>query len=174
MFDKLKDIVVGKGAKLLGGLLPGGGAAVSLVADLFGGDPDDPESLAELISKDPNAALKLRQLELDNKVELQKLALARERLQHEDRADARAREVAIRNTGQRDWMMMFVGIVVSTAFMGALGAAVFMTFPDTNSRVIFMFVGAVISEFRGIVSYYYGSTKSSGDKTNMLFNSRRS
>lgn len=67
-------------APMLGGLIGGplGVGLGKLVASAFGGDADDPEELAKIISADPQAAVKLREIELNNKVELEKLVIQSE------------------------------------------------------------------------------------------------
>ena len=56
-----------------------------MVASLFGTDPDDPGALEAAIKADPQAALKLRELELQNKLELQKLVVENARIESEER-----------------------------------------------------------------------------------------
>ncbi|WP_051327186.1 3TM-type holin [Desulfatibacillum aliphaticivorans] len=76
------------GAPLLGTAVagPAGGAALgTLVASLFGTDPDDPEALEAAINADPEAALKLRELELQNTLELQKLVVENARIESAER-----------------------------------------------------------------------------------------
>lgn len=75
----LGDIVSGF-APLLGGLIggPAGAAAGKLIANVFGGDEEKPDELAKIIQADPQAALKLKEIESNNRVELQKLVLQSE------------------------------------------------------------------------------------------------
>ncbi len=63
-------------APLLGSVVGGpvGGAFGSVVAKAFGAK-DEPQAIAEAIAADPEAAIKLRKIELDNKTELQQIEL---------------------------------------------------------------------------------------------------
>lgn len=66
-------------APLLGSALggPAGGALGTLIAGAFGGDPDDPEQLLQKVSADPQAAVKLREIELAHKERLEEIAMQR-------------------------------------------------------------------------------------------------
>jgi len=66
-------------APLLGAALPvpGGAAIGTLIASVFGGNADDPESLSRAIQTNPEAAVKLRQIETEHKAELERIAMQR-------------------------------------------------------------------------------------------------
>jgi len=70
---------VAKAAPLLGGAIagPGGAAIGKLVASAFGVDADDPAAIKRAIENDPQAALKLREIETRHKERLEELALER-------------------------------------------------------------------------------------------------
>lgn len=70
---------VAKAAPLLGGALfgPGGAAIGQMVAAEFGVDGNDPEAVKKAIEKDPEAALKLRQIETRHKERLEEIAFKR-------------------------------------------------------------------------------------------------
>ena len=74
--------LIAQSAPLLGGALagPAGATIGSLIAAKFGGDSHQPDALHHLIQADPQAALKLKELELEHQLALQQLALqARQR-----------------------------------------------------------------------------------------------
>lgn len=77
MSDKLKNLAksIAKHAPMIGSLLPipGGAAIGAVVASAFGGDVDKPEELTNLINADPQAAIKLKEIEANNKVALEAL-----------------------------------------------------------------------------------------------------
>jgi len=66
-------------APLLGAVLPipGGTVIGSMIASVFGGDADDPDSLSRAIQTNPQAAIKLKQIEAEHKTELERIAMQR-------------------------------------------------------------------------------------------------
>ena len=66
-------------APLLGAALPipGGAALGSIIASVFGGDANDPKSLSRAIQANPEAAVKLKQIETEHKTELERIAMQR-------------------------------------------------------------------------------------------------
>lgn len=80
-----KDVgkkVVSLGAPLLGAALGGSGGATigTMVAGLFGADPGSPGEILAKMQTDPEAAIKLREVELRHKERLEEIALERVRL----------------------------------------------------------------------------------------------
>ncbi len=70
---------IAKYAPLIGDALPvpGGAAIGSIIASTFGGNPGDLDDLTRRIEADSEAALKLRQLEVQHSLKLQELAMQR-------------------------------------------------------------------------------------------------
>ncbi len=122
----LSDIV-SKAAPILGGLLTGGPvgaglAAVKVLASEFGGSTD-PNELTAAIKADPEATIKLKKLELDHKLELQRLLLASEsqnlaQVNMTMRAEAAANDAYVRR-----WRPT-IGYVVAIQ-LALLGVSVF-------------------------------------------------
>lgn len=81
-------------ANILGG--PFAGTAISLLESAFGVKSDQ---LENVIANDPDAAIKLKKIEIDHKEALAKLSV-------EDVESAREREIKITElTGKRDWII---------------------------------------------------------------------
>lgn len=70
---------VGAAAPMLGTLLggPAGGAVGAVIAAALGA-PNEPDAVSKAISANPDAALKLRQIEADQRVKLQELVVSAE------------------------------------------------------------------------------------------------
>ena len=68
--------VVGTGAPLIGGLLggPAGAAVGNIIASVFGCE-NTPDAIHEAVKADPQAAVKLAEIEANAKVQLQQLAV---------------------------------------------------------------------------------------------------
>lgn len=172
---------VSKVAPIIGGILGGplGGAAgtlVSMIASEFGLSPEDttPEKLTQIIEADPQALLKFREMEMTNKVELGKLALEEKRLETQDRADARARQVGSEKaTGKGDYNLYIIaylyitGFFVSTIIMTYLALSGRVT-AEVPQYVVFLLgnlFGALTGGVTAMVQYFFGSSKGSYDKT---------
>lgn len=68
--------IAGTGATLLGGAIggPGGARLGGMVADALGLDTDDPDSIATAIDQDPEAALKLAEIQSAERVSLREIS----------------------------------------------------------------------------------------------------
>lgn len=74
-WKELGKTVAGLGLPILGGALggPGGAALGGAIASAIGGDPTDPKDLVKMVKADPQAAVKLAEIEANTKVQLQQL-----------------------------------------------------------------------------------------------------
>lgn len=165
------------GASILGNVVAGemgASTARSLVATLFGADPDIPEDVVSKMTLDPDHAVKLRDLELTHKVDMEKILLERDRMQLQDIASARARETTIvQATGKKDVNLYVLAWVVTGGFLGLLMALivlqiVYNNVSFSNNPLITMLLGALSSNFGMVVSYFFGSSTGSVAKTNIM------
>lgn len=90
------------------------------------------------------------------------------RLEVLDRQGARRREVAVSKAGKLDLMFYLTGIVCLAAFVMIVYAIVYMRIPEDNKELFIHLVGLVEGAVLTIIAYYYGTSKSSKDKTKML------
>lgn len=165
-----KDIkgVIGKGVPLLGSLLAGsaGETAGSLIASALGCEAD-PDVVADTLKTDPDAYLKLQELEMNHKVELQKIQLQEAETYLADRQSARSREIeTTKATGKRDWFMHALAGLFVAGFFVLMGILMFR--PVQENTILTMVVGALVSGVSMVLSYFFGSSKGSNDKTALL------
>ena len=113
---------------------------------------DNPDELAE-----HQIAAAMRQKELD----LQELELILA-----DVANARNREIELAKTGKVDSMMYVVGGTVLSMFVLCVISVLF--FELKNENLAHLIIGEVIGATLTMIAYYYGSSKGSSDKTNLL------
>jgi len=142
-------------APLLGGVLggPSGAAVGTMLASKFG-TKETPNDIAAAIQADPNAALKLKEVESNNETKLQELYLKDKqnaRLSHKDSVMPAALSIAL---------TLFVVLVVYLLF--------FAPVPDASKDVLFMLLGVVVKEWSNAMQYWYGTTRSSSDKTKLI------
>ena len=65
----------------------------------------------------------------------------------------------------KEFFMYILGIVIVIGFFGTL---IFMISKDRYESEVNMIVGALIGSFITVVSFFYGSSKGSADKTEIM------
>lgn len=150
--------------KLLGSIAPAlatvvagplGGAAVTAIASKFGVE-DTVESVAKAIAGDPQAALKLAEIDLE------KL-----KAQYANVADARAMQVAAFNQADvfSKRFTMYLTAFWSVAAAVYIGFITFSVIPDTNVRfadtILGFILGTVIAT---MLNFWFGSSIGSKEK----------
>jgi len=168
-------------APLLGSLIgdPAGaaaGSAIKLIAGSLGLDPNsvDPEEINQIITKNPEAMNKLHQVETRHEIELQKLIIESQRLELVDIADARNREISItKTTGRRDIQLYALAWIVVSGFFGLCWALMRIPLPPASNDVVFILFGSMASGFTMVLTYFFGSSRSSQDKTQLLAGRRK-
>ena len=106
--------------------------------------------------------LKKAEIELEfSKIELQETQayLA-------DMQSARSREVELAKTGKSDWFMYVVGFLILLTFAAVVYVALFVQVKD--EKLFYFIAGHVFGMAVSVVSYYFGSSKGSSDKTKLM------
>ncbi len=160
---------VTKYAPLLGGALSGpfGMAIGNIIASVFGSEANKPETLQNLIITDPEAAIKLRQIESEHQLELRRMILqaAQENMksQQSDRESARQREAAVDNspTNKRDHTPAILAYMLTLGVFVALGSLFYFPVPSTNQEIIIGIVTSLTTVWVGAMGYYHGSSSGS-------------
>ena len=107
----------------------------------------------------------------DTKIRLQEMALEAYEAEVSDRVSARQREATIALAGGSDILFKGIGISISIAFLVVVAAAVGLwEVQESQQRLFDMGFGAVIAQMTAVVSYYFGSSFGSKQKTQMLGN----
>lgn len=151
---------------------PAGGAlggAVSLLCSAFGIESEDPQpdEVLSAIKFDPEAGLKLRKLELNHKTELRRIALELDRAYLADVQSARSREVElVKATGKRDINLYILAWSVVVGFFLLTGLLMFIQI-QVNEAALLLF-GSLASGFGMVLQYFFGSSRSSREKTDLL------
>ena len=151
------------------------GKALQMLASLFGISSSSvtPDQLDAAIASDPQAVLKLRMAEMDHEKDMANIALEEEKLDHEqtkvelqDVQNARSREIEIAKAGKSNFTFYSVGWIITIGFFMSIVLIMFKPIAiDGEMRdVLNMLLGYLASNFNVVVSYFYGSSKSSADK----------
>jgi hypothetical protein len=145
-------------APLLGGVVggPAGGAIGSVIASVFGVD-NKPDLILNAINRDPDAALKLKEIELDNKVELQKIAIELAKAEIADKQNAR-------KENKHSKVPAILSGVLSFVIVGIIYLLFYTVVPEGSKDVLFMLLGVVVKEWGGAMQYWFGTTRSSANK----------
>jgi hypothetical protein len=149
--------IVSKYAPLLGSVIggPAGGAIGALVAAQFGADPKDADDLVKRIEGDPEAANKLMQMQMTYWIDLEKLA-------NDDRANARNREIQVRDK-------LPAILAIGSLIIYAVVQLYAMYHPGEQDDLISARVQDIMML---IVAYYFGSSAGSANKDKMLLDKK--
>jgi len=151
-------------------ILPGvGGLAGSLLADSLGVE-NNPESIsAALNNASPAQLSKIKEMQLKHEQVLLQLALKQEELRLQDIQSARQREAAVmKETGGKDWNLYALAWTILAGFFVLCWFLMKKPLPVGQNEVVFMLFGALASGFGQVLTYFFGSSKSSSDKTKLL------
>ena len=156
LMDLLKTVAPGL-ATAVGG--PLAGAAIKAISDKLGCSPDE-GSVAMAIQSDPMAAQKLAEIDLKQF-----------QLENEDRANARAMQIAALQ--QDSWFAKnFIYLFTAAWSIFAATYFAFVTFgevPQSGTRFADTILGVLIGTvMTGFFNFFFGSSKGSRDKTEAM------
>jgi hypothetical protein len=87
-----------------------------------------------------------------------------------DVQNARNREIELAKSGKKDWFQIVVGMMGLIMLTFCLYVLVYVTIPIDNKTLFVHFIGIIEGVALSIYGYYFGSSKSSSDKTKMMSN----
>lgn len=153
-------------ATALGG--PLGGMAITAAADALGiSDKTESAIKAALSGATPEQMLALKNADNDFAAKMQALGFENletmTKLENEDRADARHREIET-----SDLTPKILAFVITGGFFGMLLAMLYNAIPDANRDILNIMLGALGTTWASVMAYYFGSTKGSAEKTRLI------
>jgi len=166
MNTKFKEIV-SKMVPFIGSLLGGplGEEAGSALSYLLTGDKNSSEEniSAALQNATPSQIVALKQLDEQYQEKVLSVQLAEHQMDNEDIANARNRNIQL-----HDKMPIFLSIIVLTMFFSIL--LLFMLYPIQSSSkdIIQILIGSLAIWCGQAVNFYFGSTRGSQKKTDIL------
>ena len=169
MGDFLKKVLPWVGAAATGGVPALIGMAAKTVGEVLGeqvGETADaiaqavagatPEQMLALKKADQEFALRMQEMGFKHESELESIAA-------EDRANARAREIAL-----RDATPSLLAFGVSFGFFGVLAWMLVQGIPPNGGEALLVMLGSLGTAWAAIVSYYFGSSAGSARKTEIM------
>ncbi|MEM9495534.1 MAG: hypothetical protein AAGA09_05985 [Pseudomonadota bacterium] len=150
-------------AHALGG--PLAGAAVEQLSRVIFGAPDASEDdiAAALAAATPEQLLALRSADYAFREALREADIEERRIDAEDRADARARQIAM-----NDWTVTALGALVLAGFFLVLGAMLTHQLPAGAETEFSIMLGALATMTAAVVNYFFGSSTGSKEKTRLF------
>lgn len=150
-------------AHALGG--PLAGAAVAQISKAIFGSPDaDEEALSEaFVNASPEHWLALKKAEQEFALALREATVEEQRINADDRANARAREVQL-----KDRAPSLLGALIILGFFIVLAAMVTRRLPDGAETELSIMLGALATMTAAVVNYFFGSSSGSKEKTRLL------
>jgi hypothetical protein len=151
-------------ATALGG--PLAGMATSAVSKALLGKPDGTEAeIADTITKstDPDILLKIKQVEQEFAAKMKQLDIDVYKIEADDRASARAREVAT-----KDWMPKVLALFYTIGYFVILGVMWKFPLPPESKDLINTLFGIISAAQMAIITYYFGSSAGSARKSEMI------
>jgi hypothetical protein len=155
---------VGKAAPILGTALGGplGGVAGALIASALG-TSNDADSVNTALAADPAALEKLKEAEMTNKMQMQQLVITAEANRLADVQNARARQTA----NPKDLTPTILAYTVVGAFV-AMVAGMLSGWSHVDSALAGTLIGYLSAKAEQVIAYYFGSSKDSAGKTQMI------
>jgi hypothetical protein len=152
--DLLKTVAPGLATVVAG---PLGGMAVKMIAEKLGVE-DTVEAVTNAIQSDPDAALKLREIDLK---ELEAHA--------KDRDSARNREATIATSAAAPMLNKVVTPVLALGVVGLsfilFAILIFVDVKPEAKDILIYILGVLSAAVTQILSYYFGSSQGSKDKS---------
>lgn len=179
MWDNIKELI-GTSAPVIGTLLggPAGGAVGGLISKVLGVD-NTPEAIELALMNNPDAFLKIKELEtskelailqaeLEHKridvgsvIDNRKLDNEKDQMFLSDKQSARSRQTdSEKATGKVDVALYVIAGVIVVAFFVSILALIFITLDKQSGtyELLLMLFGALTTKFGTVVDYFFGAS----------------
>ena len=172
---------IGAAAPLVGSLLGGpAGSAVGAVVAAALGSASDPASVEAALSASPDALARVREVELNNRVELERLAVQAEATRLQAAQAQYAAEAADRDSARElaakqpndlirpaiTLVMLLGSILIVVAVV--LGWAREVMSDATMSLTLGTVIGFWFNELKQVLGFYFGMTKDASVQTKVI------
>lgn len=122
-----------------------------------------PEAVSDAIKNDPDALVKIRELEVRDSESIRNLKYKLAELEVEsDRVEMQDRDSA-REAHKDHWMPSVLTFILAAMVTGIVIALIYVPIADGSREILYILVGQVISSFSGAVAYWLGMARASGN-----------
>lgn len=172
----LKSILGGI-APIIGTALGGpfGGAAAKILADKLnlpteGKSTEQIQTEAEAVLAAPNseAFLKVKEAEYEFKKWMADNNVKEQELVFKDISDARQREIRTKDQTNKQLAFILTGMLAGVIATMFIMAFVGTTVSESILSTLTLLLGVLIGDHKQVISYYFGSSRGSADKTELL------
>jgi hypothetical protein len=120
---------------------------------------------------------KLETIKNSFETKVTELILEREKIHLADIADARSTYARVQESEKSSWMakniMPILTMVVTVGFFGMLGYMLKYEVPESNERIMDILLGSLGTAWITMVSFYFGSSKGSEDKSKHIIDMQK-
>lgn len=143
---------------------PFGGLAATAISAILGTPPGDADAAsAALLNATPDQLLAIKKAEQDFQVQMKSLGISEDKLIYDDIANARARQIAV-----RDDTPAVLAYAITIGFFGTLGFMLWNGKPAVGGDALLVMLGSLGTAWAGVVSFYFGSSLGSQKKDTAL------
>lgn len=177
-WDKVKE-VVGATAPIIGGLLGGpvGASAGTLISNVLGTKPT-PEAVLTEINTNPDALLKIKELELTHKEKLEELRIKELQIEQDKYATAHTTYKTDNTMADKiarqviSWNLPVIFLLVAGNVWIVDRFKDDATLIAIVSNVIGIAIGKLFSERQAVINFFFGSSIGSKEKDRHIQNSK--
>lgn len=162
--DRIRNVAPAIGHALGAFGVPGADALAAVSQALLGKPDATEQEVAERVANwTPADELALQAAEQQFTIAMVDKAVALEKVAADDRANARAREIAT-----KDWVPAVLAIAINLAFFVLLFMMLTHAIPEQNKSAFDILLGMLGTGVASVLAYYFGSSAGSDVKTAIL------
>lgn len=142
-------------AKALSSLSPAAGIAFNILTSALGVG-SNPDEVMQYLKTNPDALVKIKQIELEHEENLQKIISYNYQIEVDDRKSARDKGKDA--TGKYDWFIHLISMLITIGFFSCIITSFFLKDNGTDTHVLNMMLGALGTTWTQMMSFYFGSS----------------
>lgn len=162
--DLVKSVAPVLGTALGG---PMAGAAVKTLASKFlGSDDGDISTLEKQLGEQlsvasPETLIEIKKLDTEFEAKMKELDVDVFKIEAQDKQSAR-------KENKHSKMPAVLSVGLSITIIAIVYLLFYVTVPQGSKEVLFMLLGVVVKEWGGSMQYWFGTTRSSSEKTSLM------